>query len=203
MGTGNRKRERRPPPWRFWALFGVAAAAMAALYVATLVRSSGGQAVDASLTGLVDSSGRTLERGALSDRYKLVFFGFTQCSSVCPATLARVRFVLRELGSGGASLTPLFVSVDPDHDTPAVLKAYTQSFDSRILGITGDIKRIDRLVQSCGALVTRHPGAPGPLAVDHTARLYLIAPDNTLLASYEPEVAAPVIAADIARRIRS
>jgi protein SCO1/2 len=203
MGTGNRKREHRPPPWRFWAIFGVTVAATVALYASNLVRHSGEKAVDASLAGLVDANGRTLERGALSDRYKLVFFGFTQCSSVCPATLSKVRLVLRDLGSGGASITPLFVSIDPDHDTPAVLKVYTQSFDPRIVGITGDVKRIDRFVQSYGALVTRHPGAAGPFAVDHTARLYLIAPDDSLLASYEPEVAVPDIAADIVRRIRS
>jgi protein SCO1/2 len=203
MDRGKSKRVRRPQPWRFWALFGVAVAAVVALYASNLIRSSAGQAVDPSLAGLIDSSGRTLERGSLSDRYKLVFFGFTQCSSVCPATLAKVRLVLRDLDYGRVSLTPLFVTVDPNHDTPAVMKAYTQSFDPRIVGITGDVKRIDRLVESYGALVARHPGAPGPFAVDHTARLYLVAPDNSLLAHYEAAEAAPDIAADITRRIRS
>lgn len=187
---------------RFLSIVTLAMLAIVVMYAAMLVNSSRARAAG-TLDGLIDQQGHALDHDTLKDRYKLVFFGFTQCSSVCPATLAKVRFVLRDLGPEGASLTPLFVSVDPEHDKPEVLKAYTQAFDPRIIGITGDVKRIDRLVQSYGALASRHPGIVGPFAVDHTARLYLVAPDNTLLASYEPETAAPDIAADITRRIRS
>lgn len=187
---------------RFVSIVTLALLGIVVMYTAVLIRS-GRPAVAVSFAGLIDQQGHALDGDTLNDRYKLVFFGFTQCSSVCPATLAKVRFVLRDLGSGEPTLTPLFVSVDPEHDKPEVLKAYTQSFDPRIIGITGDGQRIDRLVQSYGALVARHPGATGPFAVDHTARLYLVAPDNSVLASYEPEMAAPAIAADIARRIRS
>lgn len=202
MARKTQKMTRPRAQRRFVSILTLALLGIVVMYTAVLVRS-GRPAVAASFAGLIDQQGHALDSDTLSDRYKLVFFGFTQCSSICPATLAKVRLVLRDLGSGGPTPTPVFVSVDPDHDKPQVLKAYTQSFDPRIIGITGDGKRIDRLVQSYGALVARHPGAAGPFAVDHTARLYLVAPDNTLLASYEPDVAAPAIAADILRRIRS
>lgn len=189
-------------PRRFLSVIVVAMLAIVALYTTVLLRGSHSPVAE-TFEGLIDQQGNVLDGRTFNDRFKLVFFGFTQCSSICPATLAKVRFVLRDVEPGGVSFTPVFVSVDPEHDRPEVLKAYTQSIDPRIIGITGDIGRIDRLVQSYGALAARHPGAPGPFAVDHTARLYLVAPDNSLLASYEPEVGAPAIAADILRRIRS
>jgi protein SCO1 len=155
-----------------------------------------------SLQGLIDQDGRLLDDKALGSRYKLVFFGFTQCASVCPLTLVKVRAVLDAIGPGGASLSPLFVSVDPIHDGPGVLRSYTESIDSRIIGVTGEVSRIDRLAEACGAYALRHAGESGPASVEHSARLYLMAPDNSVLVAFEPNQSAREIARDIAIRIK-
>jgi protein SCO1/2 len=156
----------------------------------------------ASLQGLIDQDGRLLDDKFLGGRYKLVFFGFTQCASVCPVTLVKVRAVLEAMGPGGASLSPLFVSVDPLHDSPSVLRSYTGSIDARIIGITGDVSRIDRLAAACGVYALRRAGESGPASVEHSARIYLMAPDNSVLVAYEPNQSAQDIAGDIAFRIK-
>jgi protein SCO1/2 len=156
----------------------------------------------ASLQGLIDQNGHMLDDQALGGRYKLVFFGFTQCASVCPVTLVKVRAVLDAIGPGGASLSPLFVSVDPTHDSPSVLRSYTASIDKRIIGVTGDVSRIDRLAEACGVYALRHAGDSGPASVQHSARIYLTAPDNSVLVAYEPNQSIRDIARDIAIRIR-
>jgi protein SCO1 len=202
MASNPRHKATRTQSWRSWSILGSAVVVLVAGYATMLIRSVQPRALDANLAGLLDDEGRTLDRRAFAGRYKLVFFGFTQCSSVCPLTLTRVRLILGDLGSGEASLTPLFVSVDPGHDKPSVLKAYVRNFDPRIVGITGDATRIEQLVHAYGVLVERHAGATGPFTLDHTARLYLVTPDDSLLTSYEPEERPQDIATDIARRIR-
>jgi protein SCO1 len=198
---GRRSRTARSSR-RFVVLFGIVAAVLLAAYAAPLLWPPKADAHEAGLGGLVDHDGKTLDAHALSDRYKLIFFGFTQCAAICPATLVKMHSVLGELGADGNDLTPLFVSVDPQHDTPAVLKTYTTAFDPRILGITGDPSRIEALVSAYGALAIHHAGQVGAMSVDHTTRLYLVAPDNSLLAYYEIVQPPQQIAADIARRIR-
>jgi cytochrome oxidase Cu insertion factor (SCO1/SenC/PrrC family) len=83
-----------------------------------------------------------------------------------------------------------------------VLKAYTDAIDPRIVGITGDPQRIERLVQSFGVLVVHHAGARVPVTPDHSARLYLVGPDNRLLSTYESDESATEIVSDIAQRLR-
>jgi protein SCO1/2 len=199
MNGKNRRIRKRTIAWRFWAILIVGVAAILPLYSMRLMEGATRHPPVVSFAGLIDSNGQVLGDPVFDHRFKLVFFGFTECASVCPLTLVKVRAILGAAGATtSASLAPVFISLDPEHDQPAVLKAYTAAIDPRIIGITGDIKHIDQLVEAYGGSVLRRRSQSGPLAIDHTARLYLIAPDNRLLSSYDADESPRTIAADIA-----
>lgn len=198
---GKRRLQQQPSARRFQAIFLAGVTVVVALYGAALWRGAHPPVPTVAFAGLVSTEGQELEAGAFADRYKLVFFGFTECAAVCPTTLVKLRSVLDTIEPRHRTLAPLFVSLDPEHDQPVVLKNYVQAFDGRIIGVTGDRQRIDRFAETLGAIVVRHPDASGPFALDHSARLYLLGPDNRLLSSYEADEAAPAIASDILRQI--
>jgi cytochrome oxidase Cu insertion factor (SCO1/SenC/PrrC family) len=86
---------------------------------------------------LTDTQGHVITERSFPGRLRLVFVGFASCADVCPATLAKFRPALAALGEDADRVQPLFISVDPDSDTPERLARYVQAFDARILGATG------------------------------------------------------------------
>ena len=133
-----RRSRKHPPAWRFWAILVAGIALIVPLYTREMLRSARPTAPLTSFAGLTDSDGRALDARAFANRYKLVFFGFTHCAAVCPLTLVKVRSILGAVGPRSATLAPVFISIDPDHDSPSMLKAYTEAIDPRIVGMTGD-----------------------------------------------------------------
>jgi protein SCO1/2 len=200
--SGKRRLEQQPSTRHFRVIFLTGAAVILAIYAAALWRGAHRPAPTIAFDGLLNTQGRVLDAGAFDHRYKLVFFGFTGCAAVCPMTLVKLRSVLNTIEPQNRPLTPLFVTLDPEHDQPNVLKSYIEAIDARVIGVTGDRQRIDQLAETLGAIFVRHPETTGPLALDHSARLYLLDPDNRLLTSYEAEEAATAIAADLLRQIR-
>lgn len=79
---------------------------------------------------------------------KLVFFGFTHCPDICPAGLQKMSLVLKTLGDDGARIQPLFITVDPERDTPAVMKDYVSLYDDRLTGLTGSVEDIKAVTES-------------------------------------------------------
>lgn len=118
-------------------------------------------------------------------RFQLVTFGFTSCPDVCPTTLAELQQVLAALGQERAArLQPIFVTVDPQRDTPAVLEAYTRAFDARILALTGSDALVRRAADAFRVRVRKvqEPGArPDAYTIEHSAGLFLLGPDGQLL----------------------
>jgi len=96
---------------------------------------------------MVGHDSRVLTSADLAGRPYLVFFGYTHCSDFCPLTLAGISAVFKELGQD-KKVTALFVTVDPETDTPEVLKTYLANFDSRIIGLTGDPKKLDAIAEA-------------------------------------------------------
>ena len=115
---------------------------------------------------------------ALADfRGKVVvlFFGFTHCSDICPTTLADVAAVMKKLGPDAARVQVLFVTVDPERDTPEVLAKYVTAFDSSFLGLTGDAAATQRAAKEFKIFYEKRPGsAPGAYTVDHSAQSYVL-----------------------------
>jgi protein SCO1/2 len=187
---------RRPAVDR-WLLVaaGVIGAALIAGYVEALV--SGGSAHGHRFGSLVDQYGRVFATEAGSRGFKLAAFGFTQCPDVCPTTLLKMHRVLEALGPTGSQLTPLFVTLDPAHDTPQALRRYTSAFDSHIVGITGSAAELHAFAATYGV----YPAGEDPTgmseAISHSPMLYLLGRDNEMLAAYRPVSSPESVAADI------
>jgi protein SCO1/2 len=103
----------------------------------------------------------------------LVFFGYTHCPDVCPATLAEISDVLSKMP--GKPVKALFITVDPERDSPAVMKDYVSNFDPRILGLTGDRAAIDQVEKAYRVYARKAPQAGGDdYTMDHSAIVYLM-----------------------------
>jgi protein SCO1 len=181
----------------------VAAALVLGGYLYSLVSASPVHAPSADFGSLVDHNGQVFANSPQARGYKLVAFGYTHCPDVCPVTLLRVHEVLNALGPEDRRVVPLFVSVDPAHDTVEVLSQYLAAFDPRITGITGSQQAL-RAFASAYRVVPQEPAQAGHDELpDHSAMIYLLGPDNTMLGMYAPGDAVKVIATDVLERTKS
>lgn len=155
---------------------------------------------------LMDTRGRAISDEDFAGRFQLIAFGFTSCPSVCPSTLAAMTLVLRRLDRLAAHLQPLFITIDPARDTPAVLERYTGNFDPRIIGLTGSPELIRRAADHFKVSYSKHrePGAaPDEYTMDHSVGMYLIGPDGRFLSKFGYTAAPEDIAANIGERIEA
>jgi protein SCO1/2 len=116
----------------------------------TLIAGRAGQPQAASVGGpfrLLDGNGKTVTEQDLKGKPFLVFFGFTHCPEVCPTTLFEISEVFRKLGADADKTAGLFITVDPERDTPALMKDYLASFDPHLRGLTGDRTAIDPVLK--------------------------------------------------------
>lgn len=151
---------------------------------------------------LTNVDGRPLDTAYLAGKWTLLFFGFTHCPDVCPTTLATLKHV-RELliatGPFKSTLQVLFVSVDPERDSPAVLKSYVGYFDPSFNAAIGTEAELKAVARELGIIYAKIPTAdPALYNVDHTASVLLIGPAATLLGVFPP----PHRADQIAQRVR-
>jgi protein SCO1 len=174
-----------------------------AVYIALLATDLQARSSSASFAGLTDQRGHVLTRATLSDRYKLLFFGYAQCPDVCPTTLSRIHLVMNQLGPGADTLTPLFVTLNAAADSPQVLADYTAAFDPRIVALSGDSARLDALARAYGVYTARQRDSNDSARFDHSAQIYLLAPNNSVLALYSPNEATERMAADISHRLKT
>lgn len=144
---------------------------------------------------LVNQHGQALTRKALEGRWSIVFAGFTHCPDVCPTTLATLATLKMRL-KGRDDLQILFLSVDPERDTPALLAQYVGHFDPGMIGATGAKEQIDRLCADLGLAYIRNPGAAGEYTVDHSAALVLVDPEARVAAYFQPPFDLDGLAAD-------
>ncbi len=153
---------------------------------------------------LTTTDGQAFGRESFSDRYSLVFFGFTNCPDICPLTLAALAEAFEELESAGAELPEVvFVSVDPNRDTPAQIASYLGAFDTRFHGLRGDRARLDPLLRALGVTVMTHASADGgSYSMTHNGTIYVVGPEAGVIATLADSLGAAEIATDF-RRIRA
>ncbi len=150
---------------------------------------------------LTNQEGAETRLSDLQGKPVLMFFGFTHCPDVCPATMAEFRIIKRELGELGDDVTFMLISVDGSRDTPESLKTYVEQFDPKFIGLTGDedyVRRIgtDYFLYFNRAVTEGTPSAAGYL-VDHTAYSYLIDPEGRLRYIYPFQAPRDTIVQDI------
>jgi len=134
--------------------------------------------------------GTTVTDQTYRGKWLLVYFGYTFCPNTCPTALMDIALVLARLGGEADALQPLFITVDPQRDTPDVLRQYTQSFDPRIIGLSGDPQQIAAVTQAYGAYYTPHKIAPGAgdYLIDHSSYIYLMDPRGNFAQGFEADM---------------
>jgi protein SCO1/2 len=163
-----------------------------------------GDLIDASFTGLRDTRGAAVDERALAARYRLVTFGFTACPNVCPLTLMGVHQALEQLGPDAARIVPVFVSVDPERDSPQALLAYVNAFDARIVALTGTPHAVERVAQQYRIFFDKRTFDAGSRSyvVEHSAFVLLVDPQQRIRVAI-PSTAPPAeIAARVVRAVR-
>ncbi len=149
---------------------------------------------------LQDQHGQAVSERTFSGQWLLVFFGFTRCADICPTTLVHMARVLDGLGEQASQVQPLFISLDPERDTPEVLAAYTAFFDERILGLTGSAEQIRRVADAYSVYVEKVPMGDTYM-LDHTGSIYLMAPDGALAELFSPRMTAEAMVQEISSAI--
>ena len=148
---------------------------------------------------LTDQNGRTVSDQDLKGRPFLVFFGFTHCPDVCPTTLFDVSELMRSLGPDADRARALFITVDPERDTPAVMKDYLSSFDPHLAGLTGDAAGIAAVAKAYRVYYKKVPLDQGGYTMDHTAIVYLMDKDGRFVAPFSLKRTTEAAAADLRR----
>lgn len=151
---------------------------------------------------LMDYQGHAVSSEDFSGSYQLISFGYTFCPDICPTTLSKMSLIMSKLGKQADRLQPLFITVDPERDTPEVLHRYTAFFNPRIIGLTGSPELVRRAADNFKVQYEKHlePGAaPDKYSVDHSVGMYLLGPDGSFLAKFA--YGAPN--AEVAERIKA
>jgi protein SCO1 len=140
--------------------------------------------------------GTTVTDQTYRGQWLLVYFGYTFCPNSCPTTLLEVATALKKLGLDAVRVQPLFITVDPQRDTPKVMRQYIESFDPRIVGLTGTPQQIAAAAQEYGAYYVRHSTGAGPddYVVDHSTYLYLMDPQGKFVRAFDSDTSGDRIA---------
>jgi protein SCO1/2 len=153
------------------------AVGLAALAVAAVVTLHDAEAPPVSSIGgpftLTASNGQVITEKNFAGAPTLVFFGYTHCPDICPATLFEMSEILRALGADKKAAA-LFITVDPERDTPEVMKEYLSSFDPRIVGGTGSRAQVDSVLKEFRVYSRKVQGEGDEYTMDHTALVYLM-----------------------------
>lgn len=150
---------------------------------------------------LVDQNAKPITDQDMKGHPFLVFFGFTHCPDVCPTTLFDMSELFRALGSDGGAkdVRALFVTVDPERDTPAIMKDYLSSFDPRIIGVTGDDASIAAAEKAYRVYAKKVPLDDGNYTMDHTAIVYLMDKNGRFITPFNLKRRPEESAADLKR----
>ena len=161
---------------------------------------------DFKLTG---ADNKTLALNDLKGKWSFIFFGYTQCPDVCPMTLSVLGKAFKQLEGNPAvfqDIQGIFISVDPDRDTPELLKEYVSYFSHKLIGVTGNKDQLDAFSRQMSALYTIHaqdPKQPGAgYQVTHNSTIFLIDPQGRLYGRFPPPQ-LPKEIADIFIKVRA
>jgi protein SCO1/2 len=161
--------------------------ALAGTAILLVTTPHGGQPVQSSGTALVGgpfsllgTDGKTVTDADFRGRYMLIFFGFTHCPDICPAELQVIAQALDKLGDKGKKVVPVFVTLDPERDTPQVMGEYVKSFGPNFVGLTGTPEAIAAAAKAYRVAYAKveNKESAGDYSVDHSALAYLMDPEG-------------------------
>jgi cytochrome oxidase Cu insertion factor (SCO1/SenC/PrrC family) len=179
------------------AVLVVAAGALLALAVRETPRGAAGTALASAIGGpfrLIDQNGKAVSDADLKGKWQLVFFGYTHCPDACPTALNEIALALDQLGEKRGEVEIVFITVDPDRDTPDVMKSYVQSFDAPIIALTGSADAVAQAAKAYRVYYAKHPRGDGDYDMDHSAVIYVMNPEGRFTATFTPDSTADAIA---------
>jgi protein SCO1/2 len=188
---------------------------LAAPFALLVAGCSGPPPAEAPLAGariggpftLLDQNGRTVSDRDYAGRYRIVYFGFSHCPDVCPTDLQKIgeglaRFEKKD-PERGAKVQPIFITVDPERDTPAALKPWIAAFHPRLVGLTGTPAQIAAVAKSYAIFYEKQPVEPGGgYSMSHTRLAYLMGPDGQPIALLPQEGGADAVAAELDKWVK-
>ena len=182
----------------FAALLVVAAGVLLALAVRETPRGgAAGTALASAIGGpfhLVDQNGKAVSDADLKGKWQLIFFGYTHCPDACPTALNEIALALDQLGEKRGEVAVVFITVDPERDTPEVMKSYVQSFDAPIIALTGSADAVAQAAKAYRVYYAKHPRGDGDYDMDHSAVIYVMNPEGRFTATFTPDSTADAIA---------
>lgn len=163
-------------------------------YHGTVIQSQT-PAANFTLTG---AGGEEVSLSDFRDKVVLLYFGYTFCPDVCPATMVEMKKAMQVLGEDSEKAQVIMVSVDPDRDSPEKLAEYVTHFNPNFIGLTGSEDEIAQAATPFGIFYEKHPGSiESGYLIDHTASVVVIDPDGYLRLVYPFDTPGEAIAADI------
>jgi protein SCO1/2 len=156
-------------------------ASLAAILAAVSLLGLSGAAASAELPlsldrplAFVDADGRTVLSSDFAGKWLLVYFGYTHCADLCPTGLTAMVTALDEIGPAAAHVQPLFVTVDPERDKGPLLRTFTQSFDTRLVGLGGSVEQIRAAAAAFGVSFEKVVQSGGGYSIDHSSTYTLV-----------------------------
>jgi protein SCO1 len=146
---------------------------------------------------LEDQNGQPVTEQDMKGRPFLVFFGYTHCPDVCPTTLFDISQVLGKLGPDADRTGAIFITVDPERDTPTVLKDYLSNFDPHLRGLTGDASAVGAAIKAYRVYAKKIPLEHGDYTMDHTAVVYLMDKEGRFVGPFNLKQTPDAAAAEL------
>ncbi len=180
----------------FAGVLSIAAGVLLALALRETPRGAAGTALASAIGGqfqLIDQNGKPFSDANLKGKWHLIFFGYTHCPDACPTALNEMSLALDRLGIKRDEVGVVFITVDPERDTPDVLKSYVQSFDAPIVALTGSPEAVAQAAKAYRVFYAKHPRADGDYDMDHSAVIYVMNPEGRFTATFTPDSSADAI----------
>ncbi len=185
--------------------------ALGAIYFALANQRMGHQPVSlgtAQVGGpftLTNHKGEGVSDKTYAGKFMMVFFGFTHCQDVCPTELQVMTAAMQQLGPEADKIVPIFVSIDPERDTPPVMADYVKAFDPRLQGLTGTPEQIAAIARTYHAFYKKVPNEkdPADYEMDHTTIIYLMGPDGVFVKHFNYTTDANGLALELKKVLKT
>jgi len=149
---------------------------------------------------LTDQNGLKRSDTDFRGHWVLLYFGYTYCPDVCPTTLAMIASALEKLGPDASRVVPVFITVDPERDTPPVLKSYLAAFGPLFVGLTGKPSDIAKIAHAYRIYYKKQVLPGGGYSLDHSSAILLIDPNGNFVKAYDEQSGAAAIANDLRKQ---